>query len=215
MKFLWLPAMALVATVSLPALAQEAPPQDGPRPAIDAAMARPSMQQMEAMQKVHEQLRQIHTTARLQMLGSLSPAHRAALANIIGQLAIAPTPNRRAAEAQIDALLSNGEKSSVLGIEANARTTSRSLMTNEREQMEASATPDERAKLQARDAARAQRESQGRARQAIAETPDAGRTLLRLSEMGGFGGGPEDGRMGRRMGDAPPPPGAPAPGAPN
>ncbi len=213
MKLLWIPTLALVATISLPALAQEAPPPDGPRPGTDTAMAPPSTQQMEAMQKFRDQVRQIHSTARLQMLGSLTPAHRAALANIIGQLAIAPNPNRRAAEAQIDALLTGGEKTAVLNSEASARNASRSLMENARTQFEASATPDERAKMQARDAARAQRETQGPSRQTTAETPDAGRTLLRIAEGGGREEGPGMGpMMGHRTGDAMmrggPPPGA-------
>jgi hypothetical protein len=188
MKFL-IPALALVATVSLPAFAQEAP---------DATSARPSTQQMEAMQKLHEQMRQIHDQARLQMLGSLSPAHRAAIANIIGQLAIAPNPNRRAAAAQIDALLSNGEKQSVLTAEAGERTNSRSLMESAHAQIEASATPEERAKMQARDQERASRMAAMQNRPQ--RTPDAGMTLLRMAG-GGPGGPGERGDMGaRRMG---------------
>ncbi len=188
MKFL-IPALALVATVSLPAFAQEAP---------DATSARPSTQQMEAMQKLHEQMRQIHDQARLQMLGSLSPAHRAAIANIIGQLAIAPNPNRRAAAAQIDALLSNGEKQSVLTAEAGERTNSRSLMESAHAQIEASARPEERAKMQARDQERASRMAAMQNRPQ--RTPDAGMTLLRMAG-GGPGGPGERGDMGaRRMG---------------
>ncbi len=199
MKF-WFPALALVATVSLPALAQEAP---------DATTAtRPSTQQMEAMQKLHEQMRQLHDQARLQMLGSLSPAHRAAIANIIGQLAIAPNPNRRAAEAQIDALLSNGEKQSVLNVEATERTNSRTMMQSMRSQFEASATPEERAKMQERDARRQARGTQNRPQ----ITPDAGRTLLRMAAGGGEPGGP-GGMGGHRMGEFGR--GGPGPGAPN
>jgi hypothetical protein len=201
MKFL-IPALALVATVSLPAFAQEAP---------DATSARPSTQQMEAMQKLHEQMRQLHDQARLQMLGSLSPAHRAAVANIIGQLAIAPNPNRRAAAAQIDALLSNGEKQSVLTAEAGERTNTRSLMESARAQMEASATPDERAKMQARDQQRASRMAAMQNRPQ--RTPDAGMTLLRIAG-GGPGGPGERADMGaRRMGAFER--GGPPPDAPN
>ena len=216
MKFL-LPTLVLVAGVSLPAFAQEAPAPDAAmRPPADTAMARPSAQQMEAMQKVREQMRQIHTNARLQMLGSLTPAHRAALANIIGQLAIAPNPNRKAAEAQIDALLSNSEKSSVLNAEASARTNSRSLMESARTQFEATLSADDRAKMQARDAARQQRMAQGqtRGREFGAETPDAGRSLLRVSSAGGgLEGGPGEGGRGgdfMRGMHGGPPPGAPA-----
>ena len=202
MKF-WFPALALVATVSLPALAQEAPPPDAMRPGGEAAMARPTPQQMEAMQKLHEQMRQIHMQSRLQMLGSLTAAHRAALANIIGQLAIAPQPNRRAAEAQIDALLSPAEKNAVLTSEATARTNSRTLMESARAQFEASLPADDRAKMQARDASRAARQNQTRPQM----TPDAGRALLRIAG-GGEGGPGEGGRMGEhRMGGFMPGPG--------
>jgi hypothetical protein len=205
MKFL-IPALALVATVSMPAFAQEAP---------DATSARPSTQQMEAMQKLHEQMRQLHDQARLQMLGSLSAAHRTAIANIIGQLAIAPNPNRRAAAAQIDALLSNGEKQSVLTAEANERTNSRSMMESARAQFEASATPEERAKMQARDQERATRMAQRQNRPQ--RTPDAGMTLLRIAGGGPAGpGGPGGpGEMGARRGAAEFDRGGPPPGAPN
>ena len=208
MKF-WFPALALVATVSLPALAQEAPPPGDTRPSTDATFARPSTQQMEQMQKLHEQMRQLRSQARLQMLGSLSAAHRAAIANIIGQLAIAPTPNRRAAEAQIDALLSNGEKQSVLNVEATERTNSRTMMESMCAQFEASATPEERAKMQAREAAR---QSRGTMNDRPKMTPDAGRTLLRMAAGGGGPEGP-GGMGGHRMGEFGR--GGPGPGAPN
>ncbi len=200
MKFL-LPTLALVAATSLPALAQEAPPAGAmpPPPASDVAL-RPTTEQMAAMQKVREQMRQLHETTRLQVLGSLSAAHRAALANIIGQYAIAPHPDERATVAQIDAMLSAGEKQSVINAETASRANGRALMESVRAQFEASASPDERAKMEARDAKRAQFEQQRAASGRPQMTADAGRTLLHLAVSGaGPGPGPQ-GPGGREFG---------------
>jgi hypothetical protein len=169
--------------------------QTSPAPeAAAASFPHPNTAQMEQMRA---QMEQIHARTRQQMLASLTPAHRAAVANIIGQLAIAPNPNRQAAAAAIDALLSPGERNSVLSVETAAHTQARSLMEASRAQFEASLSADQRAEMQARMDARTDehRGAMNRTRPA----PDAGSVLLRL------GGGEEHRGVGGPMGGGPPP----------
>ena len=52
-------------------------------PAPDAqAFPHPNMA---AMEQMHAQMKQLHLQARAQILGALTPAHRALLANVVGQ----------------------------------------------------------------------------------------------------------------------------------
>lgn len=122
------------------AIAQTASPDAVPPP-------HPSFAQME---QVHAQMQQLHQQARAQMLAALSPAHRALLANVVGQLAISPNPDRAAAARAIDAALTQTEGRSVLSIATAERTQSHSLMESARQQFEASLTPDQRAQIQSR-----------------------------------------------------------------
>jgi len=148
------------------------------------------------MQQLHAQMTQIHTQARLQILASLSPAHRALLANIIGQLAIAPNPDRAAAARALDAALTPGEARSILATQTAARNQSHTLMENARAQFEASLSADQRAQMAQRFAQR----PEDPARTASVRTPDPGRTLLEVAlghgeghgfgPHGGFGGPP-------------------------
>jgi Spy/CpxP family protein refolding chaperone len=131
---------------------------------------------MAAMQQSHAQMKQIHEQARLQMLSALSPAHRALLANVVGQLAISPNPDRAAAAAALDRALTQTEGRTILAAEANERTQTQALMEAQRAQFEASLTPAQRAAMSERFAGRphvlgAQR----------VETADPGRTLLDLA----------------------------------
>jgi len=54
---------------------------------------------------------------RSQMLGALTPAHRALLAQIVGGLAIAPAPDLAGAARQLNAALSSAEAQNVLRLE--------------------------------------------------------------------------------------------------
>jgi len=69
------------------------------------------------------------------MLNALTPAHRTLLANVAGQLAIAPTPDFRAAAQQLETALSPAEKQAILAANSAARTQMRSLMEKARAQM--------------------------------------------------------------------------------
>jgi hypothetical protein len=75
---------------------------------------------LRAIHQMHEQLTQLYRTTRTKMLDALTPQHRQLLADVVGQLAISPDPNRRAAAEQLDAALTPAEKQAVLSIHQNA-----------------------------------------------------------------------------------------------
>ena len=156
------------------ALAQQAP-QAG------QAQARPDFA---AMRQMHDQMKQLHLQARAQMLSALSPAHRALLANIAGQLAISPNPDRAAAARALDAALSQGESRSIMTTATGARTQQRALMEAARTKFEATLSADQRAQMAQRDSERSARP------QPRNET--AGHELLDTA-LGGMHGGHEFG----------------------
>lgn len=80
------------------AFAQQAPPQ-GP-------MGMPNSAAWKQMRAIHEQFRS-------QVLGAITPAHRALLAQVVGNLAVSTNPDRRAAAQQLDAALSPAEKAAI------------------------------------------------------------------------------------------------------
>lgn len=119
-------ALALIA-IPVGALADgstsTAVPQAGPpgmTPAQRAATFK-TMQTFGAKEK------QLHQAMRAQILGDLSPEHRTAVANAIGQLAIADTPDPVAAAKQIDGLLTPGERHSILATQTSFATQRRAL----------------------------------------------------------------------------------------
>jgi len=189
----------LIAILSLgfllsPALAAAqgtgAPPPD---------MATPSAQMRAAMQQAREQMKQIHVQARTQMLASLSPAHRTALANVVGQLAVSPNPNPAIAARQIEAFLSQGEAQSILRTHAAAIAQIKTLHAQMKAQFESSLTPEQRAQIEARHAQFAQQHSNLQERQGRPSSTDPGAILLRslspgeghgMHGPGGFGGPP-------------------------
>src|SRR5581483_9497700 len=129
----------LLATVGLAvllspaiALADNAPPAQG------AAQWQAHMAQFE---QFHQKMEQLHTQARAQMLAALSPAHKEALANVIGHLAIAANPNAENDARQINALLSPGEAQAVVRIHDATRAQAESLMESMRSQMQRQLPP--------------------------------------------------------------------------
>lgn len=77
---------------------------------------------MAKMKATMKALGAIRKAERAQMLAALSPAHRAFLASVVGQLAIASNPSPKAAIAQLDAKLTASEKSAILAAAKSART---------------------------------------------------------------------------------------------
>jgi Spy/CpxP family protein refolding chaperone len=207
-------ALALAPGIAFAQTAPAAPP-DGPGPAGPgpAGMSRPHPD-FAQMQQLRKQMMQIRQQARQQMLGALSPAHRKLLADVVGQLAVAPNPDRKAAVQTLDAALSPSESQAILAAESSARTQSRSLMETARAKFEASLTPDQKAAMAARAANRPKwrPDDRGPGPDRGHRTPDAGRTLLEVAL--GHGDGPgmrgpgmrgPGGPGGPGMGGPPPP----------
>jgi len=79
-------------------------------------------------EQIHTQMQQIHQAERAQILAALTPAHKALVANVIGELAISATPDYDAAAKRLDAALSAGERQGVLNAAATARAKSTAIM---------------------------------------------------------------------------------------
>jgi hypothetical protein len=72
--------------------------------------------QMAKMQAAMAKAEAAHKATRAKILAALTPAHKAYLADLIGQLAVAANPDPRAATAKLDAILSASEKANILAI---------------------------------------------------------------------------------------------------
>ena len=108
--------------------------QAGSAAFADQAAPTPSSADRAAFRAIHERFAQIHTQERSQLLAALTPEHRALFATIVGRLAIAPSPNPRAAVGQLDAALTPNERDAILQADASARTQERALHKQLREQ---------------------------------------------------------------------------------
>ena len=95
----------------------------------------------QAMEQAHAKIEQLHSQARLAMLASLSPAQRATLAQVVGQLAIAQTPDLAAAARQIDASLSATQARNILSISTSLHQQAHQLMDAVHKQMMSSMAP--------------------------------------------------------------------------
>jgi hypothetical protein len=204
MKRIALVALAFVLAPVIGAAQQDAPPP-GPPP-DGAPMAAPNPQRIAAMRQVREQMMQLRTQTRTQMLAALTPQHRTAIANLLGEAAVSPNPDPRVVAQRIDALLTRSEAQSVVNLAASERVNARAMMESARAQYVASLTPDEQAQMKEREAKMAARDSLRRQ----PPTPDPGRELLRT--MLGFGGG---GMHAGPRGDGGPGPGGPPMGEPH
>lgn len=148
MKYIAILALtAMVGATTSLAIAQNAPPQ--PNPAM-----------RQQMKQMHRQMLQIRRTERAQMLEALTPAHRALLASIAGQLATSTQPNLRSAEHRLDAALSPKESQAILGAVKSAHEKMHALWIAARKQFMA-------------------------AHPKMHPKPDAGRLLLRFTAPGG------------------------------
>jgi hypothetical protein len=161
------------------ALAQSDPPAGPPAP----VGAGPSAAQLTAMRQVHEQAAVAHVQTRSRMLAALTPAHRAAVANVVGQLALAANPDPHAAALSLDAVFSPAEKQSIVNIAAAERSNLHALMQQARATFESTLTADERARM-------AQHEAKMQAmRQSHPLPPGAGDPgAIVLRTLGEFGG---------------------------
>jgi hypothetical protein len=105
----------------------------------DPTVNQPPPPQMDAgfqyMQQAHAQVQQLQAKARLTALNALSPAHRALLAEVAGQLAIAPNPDVNAAARTIDSALTQTEGRNIASISSSLQTQSQQVMEAARQQM--------------------------------------------------------------------------------
>ncbi len=173
--------LALALTCSpVVAFAQGVPP-----PGPDMAQGSPHRAAIRQMRAQAEQLR-VQTRSRI--LTALTPAHRAAVANVVGQLVLSADPNPRAAAQALDATLTPAEKQSVLAIEQAARSNMQALFTQQRAAFESTLTADQRARMQQHAA---KMEAFRQSHPLPADANDPGSIVLRtLGNMGGPRGMP-------------------------
>jgi hypothetical protein len=93
------------------------------------------------MEQTRAKVDQLNAQARESMLATLSPAQRTQLAQVVGQLAIAQTPDTAAAAKTLDASLTQAQAKNILSISSSLDDQVRQVMDASRKQMEA-AMPD-------------------------------------------------------------------------
>ena len=122
---------------------------------------------------------------RSEILSTLSPAHRQLLANVVGSLAIAQTPDFEAAARQLDSSLSAGERSRILSIHQNFVAQSKALRESMRARFESQNPGEERGEG---DRNGAKMHAGGK------RVADAGHILLGMAIGGGMHHGMRPGR---------------------
>lgn len=131
-----LPAVLATALLISPlAVRADQPGGPPPPPPLDNPAA------FQAFEQAHAKVEQLHAQARQAMLNSLSPAQRATLAQIVGQLAIAPNPDVTAAAKQVDASLSPAQAKNILSISTSLHQQARQLMETAHKQMMSAMPP--------------------------------------------------------------------------
>lgn len=166
-------------------VAQGAPPIPPPEPG--GWHADPGV-----FRQLHEQMAQAHRDERAKILAALTPAHRALVASLVGQLAVAADPDPAAAAAKLDAALSPSEKKAVLGIHQSARELLHTAMEKAHAQMLASLPPDQQQQIQAR-MDQMHGGSSAMQRRAPSQEPSAGQLVLMTASS-------ESGHMMMRFG---------------
>ncbi len=137
-------ALGLISLVFLLAPAAAGADESSPPPSAPAAMGTPAVGERRGfhdMRQERAQFEQLRLQARTQVLGALTPAHRALLANVVGQLAVAPNPDPRAAAKQLDAALSPAESKAILRSGDDLRTKMRGMFEAIRPHAQESGAP--------------------------------------------------------------------------
>jgi len=142
------------------------------------------------MQQLRAQFEQARLQTRARLLAALSPAHRTAVANIVGQLVLTANPNPRAAAQALDAVLAPAEKQSVVSIAEAERTSAKALMQQQRAVFESTMTAEQRAAMATREA---NRQAYMQSHPRPAHVADPGSIVLRT--LGSFGDGDMHGHM--------------------
>ena len=141
-----------------------------------------NVQQQAALRQLRVQFQQSRLQARTRLLAALTPAHRAAVANIVGQLALTLNPNPRAGAQALDTVLTPAEKQSILSIVAAERANTQTLRQHQKAIFEATLTAAQRAQAAQREA---QRQAYRRGHQRPMHVPEPGAIVLRT--LGSFG----------------------------
>lgn len=108
--------LAFIAAIPALAFAQATSSPNMPR--------RPDFQAMRQAMQRHEALQR---QFRANVLAALTPAHRNLLASVVGQMAIAPSPDPRAAAQRLDAALTPAERNAIAAAEQSFMAQQRSL----------------------------------------------------------------------------------------
>jgi hypothetical protein len=133
----------VLAGLSAPVVALADDQSAAPTPAM--------MQQREAaFAQIHQQMQRLHQQERAQMLASLSPAHKALLAQIAGDLAISPNPDFAAGARRLDAALTPAESQAVIRAHEAFKQQEHNAMEAAHAQFEKSLTPEEQQKVEQR-----------------------------------------------------------------
>ena len=121
MKNVFVALSLALALIPVSTLAQTAPSAVR---SITPAQRQAMFQQFQAF---HQREEQLHQQFRAQILGTLSADQRTSVANLVGQLAVSSNPDANAAAAQLDAMLSQGQKQQILSAHNTFRAQSKSL----------------------------------------------------------------------------------------
>jgi hypothetical protein len=154
MKTLIVAVMAATA-LSMPAaiLAGEGPGPNaifmGPGMAQDLGLSQPQQQaMMQVWTSAHARMTQLHKDGRNQILAVLTPAQRSLLAQVVGNLAIAPNPDPDSAAQQIQAALTPAQSQRILSLHSALEQQMHQTMTAAMNQANSVLTQQQRQKMQ-------------------------------------------------------------------
>lgn len=125
-------ALAL-ALVALPSAALADPNDSAQAPSPLSPAQRQAMSSQ--MQAFRQKEMQMHQQLRSQILEAVSPGHRTAIADAIGQMVISASPDPAATAKQIDGVLSSAEQQRILSLHGAFVTRSQALMQQLHDQL--------------------------------------------------------------------------------
>jgi Spy/CpxP family protein refolding chaperone len=139
-------ALSLALAAPALALAQQASPAPGGggMPGMWGHGHQMSDADRAKMQQNMQQMQQLHKQFRADCLAALTPAHKQLLASVIGALATSADPDEKAAAAQLDAALSDGEKNAILAAAQKAHDQMKAMMASMRPSPAPGASPKPR-----------------------------------------------------------------------
>lgn len=146
-------AAVLAAALTLPvaAVAGEAPaffPLDSQTAQALHLTAQQQQQMSQVWANAHARLRQLHVDGRSQILGTLSAQQRSSLAQVIGNMAIAPNPDEDVAAQHIQNVLTPAQAQRIVSLHGALMQQSMNIMQAAKTQADSYLTPDQRQKFQ-------------------------------------------------------------------